>query len=259
MDYDAETPWGDSEDDTPDGKGAKLFKVGEKTEKFLSHHFSVAVPNATRRQWKDKYGAPNTPVTACPNMDKVIKSQLSAVAKSRDKQMAKQQALCLDAVGPITQILEEAVKGELTQKKAVEAAQTALKLLGNAAMHASRERSKNALQSMNSRLSDMAEDDAIYKKAAPSLFGEGFCKKAKERDEELKCLNQATSSKTASNSYSKGSSLFRGGRSHRTQSYNSHPRGAGHDSRGRRRGNYQKGHPYSRGSTVKPHEESKRS
>ena len=45
---------------------------------------------------------------------------------------------------------------------------------------------------MNPRLADMAEDDGIYKAAAPSLFGEGFCKRAKERDEELRCLNMAT-------------------------------------------------------------------
>ena len=83
----------------------------------------------------------------------------------------------LDVVGPITHILEEAVKGQLTQKCAIEVAQTALKLLGNASVHACRERRKNALQSMNTCLLDMAEDDAIYKMAPQLLFGDGFCKK----------------------------------------------------------------------------------
>ena len=98
----------------------------------------------------------------------------------------------LDAVGPITHVLEEAVKGQLTQKCAIEAAQTALRLLGNASVHSCRERRKNALQSMNTRLLDMADDDVVYKSAPSLLFGDGFCKKAKERDEELKCLNMAT-------------------------------------------------------------------
>ena len=89
---------------------------------------------------RDKYGAPNIPAIACPSLDKVIKGRLSAETKSRDKQISKQQALCLDAVGPLTHILEEAAKGELTQKAALEAAQTALKLLGNASALASRER-----------------------------------------------------------------------------------------------------------------------
>ena len=98
----------------------------------------------------------------------------------------------LDAVGPITHVLEEAVKGQLAHKCAIEAAQTALRLLGNASVHSCRERRKNALQSMNTRLLDMADDDVVYKSAPPLLFGDGFCKKAKERDEELKCLNMAT-------------------------------------------------------------------
>ncbi len=67
----------------------------------------------------------------------------------------------LDTAGPLTFILEEAAKGKLSQKVAVEAAQTALKLLGNASAHASRVRRKNAIQGMNPRLTDMAEDDSL--------------------------------------------------------------------------------------------------
>ena len=166
MDYDAELVWDDEDDEPPDSKGAKLFKIGERIVKFLA--------------------------TACPTLDKVIKGRLPAATKSRDRQLAKQQALMLDAVGPITHILEEVVKGQLTHKCAIEATQTALRLLGNASVHSCYERRKNDLQSMNTRLLDMADDDVVYKSAPPLLFGDGFCKKAKERDEELKCLNMAT-------------------------------------------------------------------
>ena len=121
-------------------------------------------------------GAPHTNATTCPNLDKIIKARLSPAAKLRDRQLVKQQALSLDAVGPISFILEEAAKDQLNQKLAIEAAQTALKLLGNASMHASRERRKNALQNINLQLADLVEDDAIYRTAAPSLFGNGFCK-----------------------------------------------------------------------------------
>ena len=201
MDYEAEVTWDVDDDDLTETKGDKLFKVGERTEKFLDSHFSGPVPNQTR----DKYGAPSTTGTACPTMDKVIKGRLPAATKLRDRQLAKQQALMLDAVGPVTYILESAVKGELTQKAAIEAAQTALKLLGNASGNANRERRKSALQSLNPRLVDMAEDEAIYKTAGPLLFGEGFTKKAKERDDEMKCLNQATSSTNKASSSSSSS------------------------------------------------------
>lgn len=34
----------------------------------------------------------------------------------------------------------------------------------------------------------MSEEDKLYKEVAPNLFGDGFSKKAKEKDEELKVL-----------------------------------------------------------------------
>ena len=137
-----------------------------------------------------------TPRPQPANLDKVIKSRLPTVTKSRDRQLAKQQALTLDAVGPVTYILEEAVKGQLNKKQWMMQHRLLYDSSAMPRLHASREWRKNALQSMNTRLLDMAEDDAMYKLAAPFLFGEGFCKKAKERDEKLKCLNMATAKPT---------------------------------------------------------------
>ena len=74
-----------------DVSGIKLFKISQKTEAFLKSSFS---PNQVRRQWRDKFRGPNTVYTICPSTDKVIKSRLSAVTKSHDKQLAQQQA-CL--------------------------------------------------------------------------------------------------------------------------------------------------------------------
>ena len=116
----------------------KLFPVSQKTESFLNSCFTTALPNQVRRQWKAKYGAPRTAVTACPNMDKVLKSRLSAQTKAKDKQLARIQAPMLDAVGPLSFILEEASRGQLPPKAIMEAAQTALCLLGNASANISR-------------------------------------------------------------------------------------------------------------------------
>ena len=54
-------------------------------------------------------------------------------------------------VGLISFIIAEAAKGQLNQKSidaSIEVAQTILKLLGNASMHANWERRKSALQSI---------------------------------------------------------------------------------------------------------------
>ena len=52
MDYEAELVWDNEYEETPDSKGITLFKVGEKTEKFLAAAFSSAASNTTRRQWR---------------------------------------------------------------------------------------------------------------------------------------------------------------------------------------------------------------
>ena len=88
MDYEAEVTWDVDDDDLTETKGVKLFKVGERTEKFLDNHFSGPVSNQTCRKWRDKYGAPSTAGTACPTMDKVIKGRLPEATKSRDRQLA---------------------------------------------------------------------------------------------------------------------------------------------------------------------------
>ena len=184
------------------------------------------MPNKQRRLWKEKFRTPNTPFTVWPSVDKLIKSRLTAHAKAKDKSLAKHQALMLNAVVPISIILEEAAKGMLSVKTATEAAQTALKFLGNASMQMNRERRRIAIEVMNPSLTDLAEDNKAFGKAAPLLFGEGFAKKAKERDEELKCLNQASKQPSASQITFKpgqNSQFFRGSR---PQTYTH--RGGGH-------------------------------
>ena len=51
--------------------------------------------------------------------------------------------------------------------KALEALQTALKLMGNASMHINRERRKNALGNMNHALKDLAEDKTLTREPPP--------------------------------------------------------------------------------------------
>ena len=245
VDYTANITW--PEEDEDESRGVKLFKISKRSDEFLGSCFTHSVPNATRRNIRDKFGAPNTPKTACPTLDKVIKTRLSANTKARDKTLAKQQALLLDAVGPLASILEDASTGELTMKGTVDAVQTALKLLGNASMNLNRERRKNVIRDLNTNLEEMAEDDSLFVDAAPQLLGDGFTKKAKERDDELKCLSQA-SKKTNT----KHSSFFRGGRPYNTNTGSYPSRRGGQNYRGNRgngKGWYNNRYtPYNKGS-----------
>ena len=63
MDYEAELVW-DDDDEATASKAAKLFKVVEKTKKFLTTAFIFRDPEhhqmpvaSTRCQWRDKNGA----------------------------------------------------------------------------------------------------------------------------------------------------------------------------------------------------------
>eukprot|EP00117_Sycon_ciliatum_P044238 scpid97068/ scgid31946/ len=217
-DYESEE---EMEDSNVLDKSGTDFKVSSETLEFFQEHFTASTSNEVRRQWRSRFGRPRIDVATPPLMDKMIKSRLHPATKSRDKALSKQQALLLDAVGPLTHVLEEAQKDTLTAGEAVEACKTALAFIGNANMYLNRDRRRNAIMCMNRDLADMAEDDPIYKASAPQLFGEGFSKRAKERNEEIKCLSQASSSTRGKSS--PGLS-FRGGRT-------GAPRG-GHSSRG---------------------------
>ena len=176
-----------NEDDI-DAKGIRLFPVSDWTESFLRPIFSPFA-NPARRQLRDRYGLPNVPCTAFPHLDKVLKPMLPAPTKTRDTELARVQSLALDAFGPLVRIVEDAQNGQLTAERTVEAVQTSLRLLGNLSANCNRMRRTTALKSLNPRIVDMADEDSLYCDAGLNLFGDGFCRKVKERDEELKALN----------------------------------------------------------------------
>ena len=59
-------------------------------------------------------------------------------------------------------------------------------------MQISQERRKKAIKDMNPKLVDMAESDTIFEDAAPNLFGDKFAKEAKDREDQLRCLDRAS-------------------------------------------------------------------
>ena len=224
------------EDDDLDEKSCgKGYKITAKTADFLHEAFTSCAPNSVQRQWRECFGHPSSDFTMAPFMDKLVKGRLLAGTKSRGRQLSKGQALFLDATGPLVHVLEEAVRGTLTMESSVAACQQALRFLGNASAHINREHRRNATLDMNKGLADMADDDAIFRSAPPSLFGDGFSKKAKERSDELKCLSQASGS---SSKPERQNSFFR---QSRPQNGNNAPRGS-YSGRSRRGGGFKPYH-----------------
>ena len=105
------------------------------------------------------------------------------------------QQFWLDAVAPLTAIVEGSDAGKLTPKQAYAAAQSALWLLGNANNHMAQERHKRVLMNVNPTLKSMVEEENAFQQAAPMLFGEEFAKKATDRVEAVKAIKKITYSK----------------------------------------------------------------
>ena len=127
-----------------------------------------------------------------PKLDKMVKDRLHQETAKLDQVLARIQALTLDAVGPLTTIIDQAEAGALTMEGVVAAARMAIKFIGNASVQISQERRKKAIMDMNPKLVDMAESDTIFEDAAPNLFGNKFAKEAKDREDQLRCLDRAS-------------------------------------------------------------------
>ena len=183
-DYEETITWPDEEDETG-GSSTKLFTVSESTNTLLQESFLKGVPKTARRQMREKFGDPRCPPTRVPKLDKMVKDRITQESVKLDKSPARLQALFLDAVGPLTTILEEGEKGSLTAEKATAAARMALRFVGNASVQMARERRKRAIAEINSELIELAEKDSIYEDASPMLFGDQFAKEAKEREDQL--------------------------------------------------------------------------
>ena len=148
--------WDDKDADATENKGMKPFKVIEKPENISNECLLLYCPKQHQmsRAWQIWCSQLNG--HCLPKS--VIEGSLPEVTWQAIGKATGSNARCS---GPITYILKEAVKDQLTQKSAIEVAQTALHFLGNASMYASREKRKNALQSMNFHVFD----DGIYKAA----------------------------------------------------------------------------------------------
>ena len=206
--------WDDQDEESAEVESRKVVQVSENTQKAIKTAFGRPLHNAARLQTRKAYPFPMTEDTKCPKLDGVVKQNLTKEIKDADSNVAKLQTLTLDAVAPLVHILEEAQRGSLTVKTAVDAAGAALALLGNASAHMTGERRKRVLRDLNKDLLPLAEDEEAFKGAAPLLFGESFERRMKDHLESLKCLRRSMAPKPGTDQFfRRGRSLYpaRGG------------------------------------------------
>jgi len=160
----------DSDDDQ------ELIEVSEETAKFLQEKCTQGVPNEARLRARKRYPLPKVPATKTPQLDSFLRPEVSISTKSADKELARVQSFVLDAMAPLTFLLE-ADKGEPPSWEEVRrAAGTAAELVGNASARISRLRREKVTGDLNKALLPVAKEDSNFKEAPPSLFGTEFAK-----------------------------------------------------------------------------------
>ena len=170
-----------------DDTESNLATVSETTASHLKTVYSVPIP----------YPVPRVDHTKCPKLDRVLMSNISKETKDKDNQLAKIQTLFLDAVAPLSHLMELAESKQLSPEVTIEAVKTALALMGNASSHLSKEGRNIVVKDLNKDAASLAEEDEMFKEAAPQLFGEGFETKLKQHLDAVRCLRKAPKTWTA--------------------------------------------------------------
>ena len=128
-----------------------------------------------------------------PFLDAMMGTQCSKAMKSADRSMSKLQGLVLDAIGPLTQLLEVVNddQARVTTDQISEAVETAISLLANASYQISAVRRPKVLEEYNKELLPFAAaSERDWASAAPHLFGQNFLKEASEYLQQLQLMRK---------------------------------------------------------------------
>ena len=120
-----------------------------------------------------------------PKLDKVVAAECLPGVRSTDQSLTRLHALMLDAVDPLTDLLENMGNSEDGDEETLDfqvvedTIQSALAFLGNAATQFSIYRRTKILEEYNKELVSFSEElEPELQAAAPLLFGPSFTKQA---------------------------------------------------------------------------------
>ena len=170
------------------------------------------------------------PFTTTPKFDKLVADECSKSTKTSDSSIARIQALFLDAVGPLTQLLDDINKESQVSIEEVEGAvKAALTFLGNTSAQCNSLRRTNILREYNKDLVSFGLESVSS--ATTSLFGPEFPQKAAAHLQQMETLRRAAKPKQV---FYKAPSHFaqRGGKSYSLQRRHNPYNKGGNRSRG---------------------------
>ena len=184
------------DDETPPGTTPtiQVVPVSERTNKFLNEAFATKLTPVQRKTLRSQYTLPQNELTKNPILDTMLASQCSSTTKSMDRTLSSLQGRVLEAVGPLSQLLE-AINDEdpqISMDQIGEAVETALTLLANASLHISEVRRTKVFEEYNKELLPFATaKERDWASGAPRLFGPNFLKEATDYLQQLQLLRKA--------------------------------------------------------------------
>lgn len=160
------------------------MEVSKETESLLMEKCTNRLPNSERLKKRNNYPLPKVPVTRTPSLDGYLKSELSRPTKATDKELATVQTFVLDALSPLTAIVEANTRGKnINNTQGVNAVKAAIELIGNVSARISHLRRPKIISQMKKSLLPLTEDDSNFTNALSTLFGLEFAQKSKDLDQ----------------------------------------------------------------------------
>jgi len=178
----------DIEDLLPDKQQAPpttIATVSEKMGAIIYKACTTRLDYADRMKARNTYSLPKVAASRTPQLDNFIKMEIQPATKAADKELAVIQSHVLDALAPLSAILE--TKDDVPEET-MKVATDAIKLLGNASARISHLRRTKVITQVNKTLLPLVEDDSNFVEVSPSLFGPEFAQKSKDLVDQVKAM-----------------------------------------------------------------------
>ena len=198
------------DDNTPDAdvtcpEGARVAEVSQATADLLKRSF-VSIKNKKRLATRNVYALPKVAVTKAPSLDQVMASQCSKSTKSNAWILSRIQALMLDAMAPLSEVMElfHSDAEEISSEDIAKAVEAAITLIGNASSQLSTLRRTHVLREYNKDLLEWAQKrEAKFIENAPALFGQDFPKEVTDYLDQVAALRRAKAAAKHSSGFQK--------------------------------------------------------
>ena len=161
-----------------------VASVSEETATLITEACTVRLENPDRLKIRNTYSLPKVTASRTPQLDNYLKTEVQSTTRAVDKELATIQSHVLDALAPLSAILESQDVPEETASATV----AAIKLLGNTSARISHLRRSKVISQINKALLPLVEEDSNFGEVSPSLFGPEFAQKSKQLVDQVKAM-----------------------------------------------------------------------